>query len=107
MLGKIDIDHLNEIIMQDLSSMHGISCMPFSQENTALIIDGSEEAVENFEKEAADLDVKDLTDGEWSTTEPEDCDYGSIALDYLPGVDVVKDDYGLGEKSRHRFKKKF
>lgn len=103
----IDIGDLMEIIRKDLNGGKGISCSPFSQENVAIVIDGTEDVIGDWNKEVSELDVDELTGGEWSMTEPEDGDYGSIVLEDLNGIDMVKDDFGIGDKSRHRFRKKF
>jgi hypothetical protein len=78
---------------------------PFSQEHILVIVDGSEPVIENWDKEVSKLDVKDLTDGEWSMTEPDDGDYGSIVLE--PGPDMITDDLLEDNQCKHRFRKKF
>jgi len=102
----IDIDCLKEIIRTDLNDGKGFSSPPFSYDNVLFIIDGSEEVIEDWNQEVSDLDVKELTDGEWSMTEPDDGDYGSVVLEDFNGMEMVKDDFG-NDKCRHRFKKKF
>jgi len=89
-----------------MSSRSEITESPFSQEHILIIVDGSEPEIGDWEEEISELDVKDLTDGEWSMTEPEDGDYGSIVLE--PGPDMVTEDLLEDDgKRRHRFRKKF
>lgn len=104
MRDTIDIDALKQIVFEDLND--GGCRSPFSEANIAIVIDSDEEAVGEWGEEIESLDVESLTDGEWSLTEPEDGDYGSVVLEEMPGFDAVTEDFDIG-KSRHRFKKLF
>jgi hypothetical protein len=106
MPNEIDIFDLKRIITEDINDRGGVSSHPFSIEHVLITVDGTEDVIGDWEEEMANLDVKSLIDGEWSLGEPEDVDYGSIVLEDISG-NMVTDDYGIDETSRHRFKKMF
>ena len=88
------------IIQQIVDSNNGVS---FSDDNIAIVVTEGDEV--DWDNDMMSLDIDSLTNGEWSLAEPDDGDYGSIVLE--PGENMVTDDFGLGDKSIHRFKKKF
>ena len=101
MTDNIDIDALKLILMErgDLA--------PFSQEHIMVVVDGSEPTVGDWDEEVANLDIEELTNGEWSITAPEDGDYGSVVLENTTVNGMEVDDFDLDPLAKHRFKKKF
>ena len=107
---KIDIDELMGIISDDMPYRENGECdcpSPFSSDNIAIVINPGDDLVGDWSEEMSSIDVDSLIDGDWSVSEPDDGDYGSIVLESDGDHNFVTDDFDLGDKGRHRFKKKF